>query len=116
MTPITKQERERFAKYVATIRTNPRLVPSGAEMLEKAERFANALSSAEKRIEELEAENADLKISVLAFAGPAVVHYAELHGLPDGELYPQHYDLLEKCGGRMTDFRRAALQTEESGQ
>jgi hypothetical protein len=63
-----------------------------------------------RRVEEMQAENADLKTSVIAFAGPAAVRYAADWGLPEGHLASHHYDILEKCGARMTDFTRAALK------
>lgn len=58
------------------------------------------------RIEALEAENADLKSSVIAFCAPWAVAYARDHGLPEGHLSPGHYDLLKACGARMVDFTR----------
>jgi hypothetical protein len=63
-----------------------------------------------RRVRELQAENADLKTSVIAFAGPAAVRYAADFAMPEGHLAAHHYDLLEKCGARMTDFTRAALK------
>ncbi len=63
-----------------------------------------------RRVAELERENADLKTSVIAFAGPAAVRYAADFEMPEGHLAAHHYDLLEKCGARMTDFTRAALK------
>ena len=59
------------------------------------------------RIEALEAENADLKTSVVAFCAPWAVEYAKAHGLPDGHLAPTHYDILAKAGARMDSFTRA---------
>ena len=65
-------------------------------------------------VERLTAENADLKTSVIAFAGPAAGRYAADAGFAKGELHPTHYDLLEKCGARLVDFTRAKLS--EAGQ
>lgn len=62
-----------------------------------------------REIEALRGEVADLKASVIAFAGPAAAELAKAHGFPDGHLHPQHYDLLERCGARMDSFARAAL-------
>lgn len=70
---------------------------------------AKALESLLSDIERLEAENADLKLSVLAFAGPWADEWARRNDLPKGTLFPEHYDLLERCGARMDDFTRAAL-------
>lgn len=69
------------------------------------------------RVAALEAENAELKSSVIAFCAPWAVRYARDHGLPEGHLSPVHYDILERCGARMVDFTRAALnpQTGEAG-
>jgi hypothetical protein len=60
-------------------------------------------------IRELVEEITDLKSSVVAFAGPWAVQWAEINGLPKYHLHPQHYDILEQCGARMTDFIRAVL-------
>ena len=57
----------------------------------------------------LRAEVADLKTSVIAFCGPWAVAHAAKHGLPINHLHPTHYDILERCGARMVDFTRAAL-------
>ena len=54
----------------------------------------------------LQKEIEDLKISVIAFAGPHAVQYARDYGLPKDHLFSSHYDLLAKCGARMTDFVR----------
>jgi len=62
--------------------------------------------TAEAEVVRLRAENEDLKQSVIAFLGPWAVKYAETHAL-DG-LHPTHYDILEKCGARMVDFKRAS--------
>jgi hypothetical protein len=59
--------------------------------------------------EALEAENADLRALVIAFGAPWVVTYARERGLPEGHLYPTHYDILARCGARMDNFTRAAL-------
>ena len=54
-----------------------------------------------------EGEVADLKSWVITFLAPFAVEYSNAHGL-DG-LYPTHYDMLERCGARMVDFKRAEL-------
>ena len=59
-----------------------------------------------KKVLELLDEIADLKLSAVAFAGVFAVEHAKLHGLPKDHLYSHHYDLLEKCGARMADFKR----------
>jgi hypothetical protein len=68
------------------------------------------------RIEALEAENADLKTSVVAFGAPWAVEYARARGLPDGHLIAGHYDILAKAGARMDSFTRAALSTAPVGE
>lgn len=59
-------------------------------------------------IEALEAEVADLKVWVIAGLGPHAVQYAKEHGFAPGELYPNHYDVLARCGARMVEFKRGA--------
>lgn len=84
-----------MAKYVETpLYTNPR-----ADMQD-----------------ELVEEIADLKLSVIAFAATVAVDYAKAMGFPEGHLHPTHYDLLERCGGRMDSFTRAILSRIEGGQ
>ena len=56
---------------------------------------------------ELLAEIADLKQTVIAFAGPWAVQYAEQCGLPRDHIHAHHYDILKRCGARMVDFIRA---------
>jgi hypothetical protein len=51
----------------------------------------------------------DLRMSVIAFAAPHAVRYAEEFGLKPGELHPTHFYILERSGARMVDFRRAEL-------
>jgi hypothetical protein len=58
------------------------------------------------RLAALEAENADLKSSVVAFGGPWAVQFAKMHGLPDKYLHQTHYDILKAAGARMDDFIR----------
>lgn len=55
----------------------------------------------------LQAENADLKEAVIAFAVPWAVQWGKEHGLPAGHLHADHYDLLERCGARMVSFTRS---------
>lgn len=69
---------------------------------------------AARRIAELEAENADLKCSVIAFGALWSVEYAKLHGLPDGHIAAEHYDILDRAGARMVNFTRAALNHGEA--
>jgi hypothetical protein len=66
------------------------------------------LAAKDAEIAALRAENADLKISVVAFLAPWAVRYAKDFEL-DG-LHPTHYDILEKFGARMVDFKRALAQ------
>jgi hypothetical protein len=74
------------------------------------EEAAAAIEADAARIAELEAENADLKLSVIAFAGPWADRHAREFDLPPNHLHPTHYDLLAKCGARMNDFVRATLK------
>lgn len=60
------------------------------------------------RIEALERERDELRMDVIAFAGPWAAEYGKMNGLGKDTLHPQHYDLLEKCGARMVEFTRAA--------
>ncbi len=69
----------------------------------------SALSSADE-IARLRAEIARLRQEVVAFGGLWAVQYAKDHGLAEGELHPAHYDILAKAGGRMDNYRPAALQ------
>jgi hypothetical protein len=77
-------------------------------LTELAERSTAALAAKDAEIAALRDENADLKISVVAFLAPWAVRYAKDFEL-DG-LHPTHYDILEKFGARMVDFKRAALE------
>ena len=63
----------------------------------------------DQKINELVAENADLRCSVIAFCGPYAVQWAKEHGLPEGHLHPIHYDALKKAGARMNDFTRSEV-------
>jgi hypothetical protein len=66
-------------------------------------RAADAIEAQAKEI-------ANLKSSVVAFCAPWAVQYAKDFGL-DG-LHPGHYDLLEKCGARLVDFKRAEIKDD----
>lgn len=66
------------------------------------------LDARDAKIAALRAENVELKANVVTFLAPWAVRYAKDFGL-DG-LHPKHYDMLEKCGARMVDFKRAALE------
>lgn len=81
-----------------------------AKLAEQARDALAADAQAMEREEGLRAEVADLKSSVIAFAGPAAVQWSEMFGLPKDHLHPHHYDLLERCGARLDDFTRAALK------
>jgi hypothetical protein len=48
-----------------------------------------------------------LRAEVVTFGVLWAVPYAESRGLPRGHLFPDHYDMLAKCGARMDDFTRA---------
>lgn len=70
---------------------------------------ATRLREAADALERAQRERDDLRLSVIAFAGPHAARYAQEFGLAPGELHPTHYDILESAGARMDDFRRAAL-------
>ena len=64
-------------------------------------------------IDALEAENADLKSTAIAYVAIAAVEAARDWGLPKGHLLPHHYDLLAKHGARMVAFTRANLEAAQ---
>jgi len=64
--------------------------------------------------ERLKAEIADLKISAIPFLALWAAQYQKLYEL-DG-FHPAHYDLLEKCGARMAEFKRASLSGEPGAE
>jgi len=66
-------------------------------------------SEAADAIAALTRERDDLRVSVIAFAAPHAARYADEFGLAPGELHPTHFDILERCGARMADFRRAEV-------
>jgi hypothetical protein len=76
-------------------------------------RYDTAPFEAAAEIERLQAENADLKMSVIAFCAPWAVSHAQASGLPDMHLHPTHYDILERSGARMDGFTRFALAPAE---
>jgi hypothetical protein len=90
----------------------PRLRASYRRMAEAA----RTAPQPEGEVERLRAEVADLKTSVIAFAGPFAVKYAADLGLPDGHLHSTHYDILAAAGGRMDNFTRAALSPADESQ
>lgn len=73
--------------------------------------FEDVIGQYEDAIAALTRELADLRQTVIAFAGPHAASYAREFGFASGELHPTHYDILERCGARMTDFRRADIST-----
>lgn len=62
------------------------------------------------RAEAAEARAAECRDDLIAFLPMWAVRYSEMQGL-DG-LHPDHYDLMEKYGLRMVDFKRAAQPQE----
>ena len=77
--------------------------------LKRYETLLRLLSEERARRVEVEAEVADLKQTVIAFAGPAAARYALDAGFAKGELHPTHYDVLARCGARMVDFKRGEV-------
>ena len=65
----------------------------------------NLMAQAADEIERLRAELVDANQSVIGFCGLWADRYMRDYGL-DG-LHPKHFDILEKAGARMDDFRRA---------
>lgn len=57
-------------------------------------------------IAERDAEIADLRTSVIAFAGPFAAEYARDRNWPAGHMAAHHFDILERAGARMVDFVR----------
>lgn len=53
-----------------------------------------------------------LKGDVCAFAAPWAVEHARNFGLPEGHLFPNHYDILERAGARMVSFTRSTLKRD----
>lgn len=106
-----------MADTTETLRTLKAFVDQGgkgddfvaATVLENAGYIASLIRLQAAEIEQLKAENADLKSSVAAFAGPRAAEYARSLGWPDGHLHPTHYDILAKAGARMVDFVRHPL-------
>ena len=90
-----------------TVLSHIRVRASGRTRYEGQLPFDDELMLAE--IERLRAEIADLKISVIAFGGPAMAEWARDFKLPPGHLHPVHYDILEAAGARMDSFTRAEL-------
>jgi hypothetical protein len=76
------------------------------DTLRDAERIMEIVEAARTPSPVSVEEVADLRQSVIAFAGPWAEQWAREHELPKGHLHPEHYDLLERCGARMADFTR----------
>lgn len=51
----------------------------------------------------------ELRTDVIAFCAPWAASYAADHGFPPNHLHPTHYDILAKCGARMTSFVRGEI-------
>ncbi|HEY9219570.1 MAG TPA: hypothetical protein VIO94_16095 [Phenylobacterium sp.] len=77
-------------------------VCTGADMRILIE-AADALASKDEEIR-------DLKQTIVAFCAPWAVAQAHNHGLPEGHLFPSHFDILERCGARMVAFTRHDFQ------
>lgn len=57
-----------------------------------------------------DAEVAALRADAVPFIAAWAAHWAREQGLPEGHLHPTHYDILEKFGGNVEQFTRAALE------
>lgn len=90
-------------------RQGARIAELEAMLKSTAQAAAEHLTTAidrQQRITTLEAENQQLRDSVIAFAGPWAAQYARERGYRDRELHHTHYDILAKAGARMDGFTR----------
>jgi hypothetical protein len=78
--------------------------------------LSHDLNAAQEQVEGLEsewtgaqAEIARLKHTVISFLATFAGMWAAEHGMPDGEICPDHYDTLAACGARMDDFTRSDI-------
>lgn len=102
-TPEAPTDTERLAERIAML-----IAPYPSDR-ERLARLLVELISEKQR--EMQAEMADLRYSVIAFAAPWATNWAQDHGLPRGHLHPTHYDILARAGARMTDFVRSEART-----
>lgn len=72
-----------------------------------------ALIATAREAEALRAENALWKERFVSFAAVWGAQWAREHGLPDGHLHPNHYDLLKEAGANLQHFTCAALEQGE---
>ncbi|WP_367347603.1 hypothetical protein [Sphingobium yanoikuyae] len=95
--------------------------PSSADTLreiaDRLQSVAAATAAKDAEIARLREALAEANSHVVTFASIAACRYAADHGLPDGYLHPTHFDILDKAGGRMDYFTRAALsEAREVGE
>ena len=83
----------------------PKLTPAE---LEDAKLFERGVECGRK---EAAKEIERLREIVVSFCAPWAVTYAKDAGLPNGHIYPTHYDILKECGARMVSFTRAEINT-----
>ena len=106
--PITREKRNKFIEYTRLIQQNPRLIPSGVEML-------NMASSYEAALKEAEAEVERLRGALKPFAAMAQ-QIADT--IPDSDRVPvdfvQHYG-DEKDSVAVGDFRQARAALNAGG-
>lgn len=62
-----------------------------------------------------QAQVAELKQEAGMFLALWAVRHAEMQGLADGEIHPQHYDRMAELGCRMDAFTRAAIAAAKEG-
>lgn len=95
--------------------TNLNPLPPGRQENDAAERLAKFAADfpAWQYTEEINdlvrtllEEREELRWNVLAFCAPWAAKCAQDHGLPEGHLFAQHFDILERAGARMVDFTR----------
>lgn len=119
---LSKTDVDELSRYVWQVESEVSRLREKAEE-DQAETTKYALRTiAERRelsarVEAAEAENARLRVEMedaTPFIAVWAAQWADKHGLPDGHLHPDHYDILKRFGGFMDGFTRAALQGGQS--
>lgn len=88
--PITKEGRAKFIEYARIIHSNPRMMPVGIEMLNKALAYEAALTASEAEVERLREALEAMKR-----------HIPEAHGVhPNPE-----YQIVEDMAAALVQFK-----------